>query len=103
MFKDFGMSGGSIPSVEIGEVWDYCRDNLRGTTPLSQWQIVCLQRDYLAPSKAHLKRLTRPRPMVLKARPKAWKPADPDVRGFNDAKRTSREVVRMAARVAHNL
>jgi hypothetical protein len=77
----------SIPSIEIGQVWGYCRDNLRGTTPLAQAQIECLQRDYLAPSKAHIKRLTRRRPLVLLKRP-APPPSpvgDPDYRGHNRA------------------
>ena len=97
------MSGGSIPSIEIGQVWSFCRDNLRGTTPLAQAQIECLQRDYVAPSKAHIKRLKKVRPLVLKAKPRAWSVPSPDVVSFNDAKRISREVVRMASRVAHNL
>src|SRR5687767_4497292 len=77
----------SIPSVEIGQVWGYCRDNLRGTTPLAQAQIEHLQRDYLQPSKAHIKRLTKRRPLTLLKRPTPPPPTtgDPDLRGHNYA------------------
>lgn len=96
------MSGGSIPSVEIGQVWSYTRDCLRGTTPLAQYQIECLQRDYLPPSKAHLKRLAKARPFVLKARPAKSIDQSPR-RAFVDAHHTSLEVQRMANRAAHGL
>ena len=77
----------SIPSVEIGQVWSYCRDNLRGTTPLAQEQIDCLKRDYLAPSKAHIKRLHKKRPLVLlRPRPQPRNAVgDADIRGHNHA------------------
>lgn len=91
----------SIPSVEIGEVWGYCRDHLRGTTPLAQEQIDCLQRDYLAPSKAHLKRLKKMRPLVLKPRPPIWGDASGRL-AFGDAYHNSLEVKRMAMRAAHD-
>lgn len=76
----------SIPSPEIGQIWSYCRDNLRGTTPLAQEQIDCLTRDYLAPSKAHVKRLVKKRVLIRRVQPTQIQAVgDADVRGHNNA------------------
>lgn len=89
----------SIPSPEIGEIWGHCRDNLKGTTPLAQYQIECLQRDYLPPDKAHIKRLKKCRPLVLIARPK---PAPThDIGDINHARRLGLKIQRMNKRIEY--
>jgi hypothetical protein len=90
----------SIPSVEIGQVWSYCRDNLKGTTPLAQEQILHLQRDYLAPSKAHIKRLTRKRVLIRRASPNVPEPSR-KVAHHNEARRLGERVKLMTLRSAY--
>lgn len=89
----------SIPSLEIGEIWGHCRDHLKGTTPLAQAQIECLQRDYLAPSKAHIKRITRVRKRVLRARPAPTPSRVVD--HHNEAKRLGERVKLISRRIEY--
>jgi hypothetical protein len=74
------------------------RDCAKGTTPLAQQALDELRRDFLPPSKAHIKRLSRCRPLVLRARP-APEPSR-DVNHFNHAYALGQEVKLLNARAA---
>lgn len=63
-----------IVPVHVEEVWPYMRDHAIPTTPYAREQLEKC-RTYEAPSKAHIKRLKRDRPLVL--RPRLRAPLDP--------------------------
>jgi hypothetical protein len=56
-----------ISPVRVYSVWPWMRDHARPTTPYAREQLEKC-RTYEAPSKAHIKRIKRDRPMVLRAR-----------------------------------
>jgi hypothetical protein len=72
---------------------------LKGTTPLAQAQIEHLQRDYLAPSKAHIKRIVKKRRLINRACPEPE--SSRDVNAFNQAKRLGERIKLMTLRNAY--
>jgi len=76
------MSGKMSPAAflrEQAETWDHIRDHeTRAASPKACWDIEAAKRDFLAPSKAHIKRLKRRRLLVVPARAPA--PADQSAR-----------------------
>lgn len=60
---------------QFGENFAYVRDNYKGVSESDARELfhIC-QVEYLPPSKAHIKRLKRRRPLVLKSRPTPPKP-----------------------------
>lgn len=55
------------------DVWPFLRDHARPTTPYAAEQLAKC-RTYAPPSKAHIKRLKRERPLVLKVQKPQPKP-----------------------------
>lgn len=66
------MAKDRISRVKPYSVWPFMRDHARGTTPYAEEQLAKC-RTYESPSKAHIKRLKRPRVevrIVRKPQPK---------------------------------
>lgn len=81
-------------SRHIGEQWSHIRDyQSRGISEDDARELFHIaQVEFQPPSKAHLKRLTRPRPLVLHKRPE--KPRDkPEVRAHNAARAKALDIV----------
>lgn len=76
-------------SAQFGEAWGHVRDNYVGLGEAEARELfhIC-QVEYMPPSKAHRKRLAKPRPRVIKAHAKPDKPqkAAPIIAAHNQGK-----------------
>lgn len=57
-----------LTPVRVYEVWPHMRDNAKPLSENDAWKLL-EARTYCPPSKAHVKRLKRPRPLLSRARP----------------------------------
>lgn len=82
-----------MQSDQFHEVWAYLRDNAKPVQPHDVYDLRVV-REQEPPSKAHIKRLTRERPVVVIARRKA--PADTSARAHQiEAVNLGRKVRKM--------